>query len=1062
MPTLITSGAASAKGFGQTTSTLTPVYIEDVFATTIHNGTGLEQTVQNAIPLGNSATSAGYVATLYGGGNSRSGYGVVVDSSSDAYIAATAAQISSLIKFNSSGIQFQPALGSGGNYAAIARSANGNLILTGYPTSTGGIMLASYSGSSLSWVRLLRTASTDRGYGVATDSSNNIYVVGTISGTKGLLAKYNSSGTLQWQRTLGSTTTELVGVAVDGSGNAYVVGSTSGLTIAKYDTSGAIQWQRRLGTTGSYGYAIAVDSSANVYVAGYNSSGGFLVAKYDTGGVIQWQKTFTTNVGANYGIALDSSGNIYTCGYCIMDEGYGQDAAIFKYDNSGTLLWQRRLGQFGPNSGDVAQSIAVDAAGSLFITGQTNPNVSSTSQSILICKLPTDGSGVGSYVGVPNDYEYSAIGLTSTTSTLTDAVTTLTDAAGGATASTPAYSASTSSLLASTTALNATSAKGGLVWLKSRSDTSSNKFVDTARGATKSLSSDSTVAEATEATGLIGFNNSGFSLGADAAYNSSSQIYTAWTFAKQKKFFDIVTFTAAAATSISHNLGSSPGCVIVKSTTNIENWWVFHRSLDLVNGGYLILNAQGPALSAGAGYPITFSSTTVDFSQFFAISAGQTYVAYIFAHNAGGFGASGVDDVITCSSFTTDASGVATVSLGWEPQYVLYKRTDTNGAWNVIDTVRSWGADSYSYLQPNLSNNEVSSSSAGFKLTSTGFSTTSSTFAASATYVYMAIRRGPGRTPTNADKVFCTQLYSGTNVSNRLVDLGIASDMFWARLTTDAVLAGMVTADRIRGQNYSLTGAQNVEASATTALDAQLVGGTEYGGAWSSMNGVWVGNDATAKLNQSSSIQIIEGFKRAPKFFDVVRFTTNGSGAASSVPHALQVAPELVIMRPRNDAAYQWYVYHASQGGSYRFYLNTNAARQTAASWFSSTSTTFTASGFPATTDCFGYLWATLAGISKVGQYTGTAAAQNVNCSFSNGARLVLIKRADSTGDWYLWDTARGISSGNDPYLLLDSTAAEVAGTNYIGTFASGFALTATAPADLNASGGTYIYLAIA
>jgi hypothetical protein len=108
------------------------------------------------------------------------------------------------------------------------------------------------------------------------------------------------------------------------------------------------------------------------------------------------------------------------------------------------------------------------------------------------------------------------------------------------------------------------------------------------------------------------------------------------------------------------------------------------------------------------------------------------------------------------------------------------------------------------------------------------------------------------------------------------------------------------------------------------------------------------------------------------------------------------------------------------------------------------------------------YLFATCPGVSKVGSYTGTGAAQNIDCGFSAGSRFVLIKRTDSTGSWYVYDSARGISSSSDPYLLWNSAAAQVTGTNYVDTFASGFALTATAPAGLNANGGSYIFLAIA
>ncbi len=107
-------------------------------------------------------------------------------------------------------------------------------------------------------------------------------------------------------------------------------------------------------------------------------------------------------------------------------------------------------------------------------------------------------------------------------------------------------------------------------------------------------------------------------------------------------------------------------------------------------------------------------------------------------------------------------------------------------------------------------------------------------------------------------------------------------------------------------------------------------------------------------------------------------------------------------------------------------------------------------------------LFATVAGVSKVGSYTGTGSNVDVDCGFSAGARLVIIKRTDSNGDWYVYDSARGIVTGNDPYIFLNDSSAEVTGTDYIDPLSSGFTVTSSAPAGLNASGGTYIFLAIA
>jgi hypothetical protein len=183
------------------------------------------------------------------------------------------------------------------------------------------------------------------------------------------------------------------------------------------------------------------------------------------------------------------------------------------------------------------------------------------------------------------------------------------------------------------------------------------------------------------------------------------------------------------------------------------------------------------------------------------------------------------------------------------------------------------------------------------------------------------------------------------------------------------------------------------------------------------------------------------------------------------------VVPELAIFKRRSGVG-DWLVWTTSQSGKGAllnttdvFFTNANVAGSSA--WtastiyiknpgFDGTATNGSGSTYVA------YLFATCPGVSKVGSYTGTGALQTVNCGFTGGARFVLIKRTDSTGDWYTYDSARGISSSSDPYLLLNSTAAEVTGTNYVDTTSVGFQVTAAAPAGLNANGGTYIFLAIA
>ena len=108
------------------------------------------------------------------------------------------------------------------------------------------------------------------------------------------------------------------------------------------------------------------------------------------------------------------------------------------------------------------------------------------------------------------------------------------------------------------------------------------------------------------------------------------------------------------------------------------------------------------------------------------------------------------------------------------------------------------------------------------------------------------------------------------------------------------------------------------------------------------------------------------------------------------------------------------------------------------------------------------FLFASFDGVSKIGTYTGTGSnGINVDCGFTSGARLVIIKRLDGTGNWWCWDSARGIVSGDDPWVYLNSTTAEASNADHIDPLDAGFTVNA-GTAELNASGGKYLFFAIA
>lgn len=400
---------------------------------------------------------------------------------------------------------------------AIALDSAGNIYVAGQTTSQGAggddFLLAKYSPSGvIQWQKILGGNSTDRAYGIAIDSSDNIYIAGdAASNATGdydcLLAKYDSSGSLQWQRSLGGVPEDhWFGAAVDSSGNVYVSGrkfdgTTFDTLLAKYNSSGTLQWQRYMdGGAQEQSRSVAVDSSGNVYMFGYTSSQGsgsvdMLLAKYDSSGTIQWQRVLGgSGADVGFGIAVDSSGNSYIVGYSQNTGTATNDILLAKYNTSGTLQWQQSLNSSGDEQG---YAVAVDSSGNAYITGFTNNSgagsddlyvakyntsgtiqwqrtlgttaanygygikvdalgsiyiagySSSNSNEVLIAKLPADGSLTGTY----GSWVYQAASLTPGASGLTSSTSTLTASTSSLTASTPTHTAATSTLTSTVSTL---------------------------------------------------------------------------------------------------------------------------------------------------------------------------------------------------------------------------------------------------------------------------------------------------------------------------------------------------------------------------------------------------------------------------------------------------------------------------------------------------------------------------------------------------------------------------------------------------------------------------------
>ena len=292
------------------------------------------------------------------------------------------------------------------------------------------------------------------------------------------------------------------------------------------------------------------------------------------------------------------------------------------------------------------------------------------------------------------------------------------------------------------------SGDGGLVWIKNRTSGSTNHSIfDTESGATGG-----TRLRTNLSNGLQAFNGSavfttsstGFALNNDASndLNDASYNYVSWTFKKQTKFFDIQTWTGdgASTRTISHNLDADIGSVFIKGTNETEGWIVAHRSTSAGNK-VLSLNTTGTEVTANHTY-LSGSTLTVGTAgnpSYSSNDSGITYVAYLFAHDTA------ADSIIKCGSYTGDGTtnGSKEVDLGFEPQWLIVKKTSGSSHWYVLDVMRGLTDSSGAKIEANTSdaedpdtsgNNAILPSASGFRLFNTNQN------ASGSDYIYIAIR----------------------------------------------------------------------------------------------------------------------------------------------------------------------------------------------------------------------------------------------------------------------------------------------------------------------------------
>ena len=332
-------------------------------------------------------------------------------------------------------------------------------------------------------------------------------------------------------------------------------------------------------------------------------------------------------------------------------------------------------------------------------------------------------------------------------------------------------------------------------------------------------------------------------------------------------------------------------------------------------------------------------------------------------------------------------------------------------------------------------------------------------------------------TPAISDpgKHFKTVLYTGDGASGRsITGIGFTPDLVWIKNRNSTTWH--VINDSVRGPNRALysnqTYAENQTASNpvlgsvssfnsdgfSLAIDPDSNGNNGWNNNGSPMVAwCWRAGAGTTSTNTNGSITSVVSVNQDAGF-SIVSYT--GSGANSTVGHGLGRAPSLVITK-RRDSTGNWLVQHKSAGVGYLLLNSTNAyVGNDSSAW----NLTFpTSSVFSISTGISGnmiaYCWAEIEGYSKFSSYVGNGSADGPFVYTGGRPAFIMVKRTDTTGEWFIFDSSRNSSNSVSNFLQPNSSNIEVDGGAglYLDFLSNGFKWRSNAGA-LNASGGTYIF----
>jgi hypothetical protein len=317
-----------------------------------------------------------------------------------------------------------------------------------------------------------------------------------------------------------------------------------------------------------------------------------------------------------------------------------------------------------------------------------------------------------------------------------------------------------------------------------------------------------------------------------------------------------------------------------------------------------------------------------------------------------------------------------------------------------------------------------------------------------------------------------TKLYTGNSSTQNITGLDFQPDWVWIKSRTSThnnqtfdVLKGVQKSVVVNEAAVEITMTNGLTAFGTDGFtvgsDDQVNNSSQNYCSWN-----WKAN-GTGSANTDGDVTSTVS-ANTTSGFSIVKWDSTGT-AGINIGHGLGQKPAMIIAKSTNISSTSWPVYHQSLGATKYLSLQATTASTTSATrWNNSEPTTTTfqtgSSGDIGGSDrtMIAYCFAEKPGYSKMGSYTGNGSSDGAMIYTGFKPAWVMIKRTDNAGNyWHIYDNKRSSSGGSniiDDVLYPNRSDAEYSGDK-LDIISNGIKFR-SGNGDINASGGTYIYMA--